>query len=39
MAYLGEEIKKLGFGIMRIPQKSEVMIYVEQNKFIMDKNM
>lgn len=22
MAYLGEEIKKLGFGLMRLPQKT-----------------
>lgn len=26
MAYLGEEIKKLGFGLMRLPQKSEGVI-------------
>jgi Predicted oxidoreductases of the aldo/keto reductase family len=24
MAYLGEEIKKLGFGLMRLPQKDDV---------------
>ena len=29
MAYLGEEIKKLGFGLMRLPQKSEGVIDVE----------
>ena len=31
MAYLGEEIKKLGFGLMRLPQKSEGVIDVEQS--------
>ena len=30
MAYLGEEIKKLGFGLMSLPQKSEGVIDVEQ---------
>ena len=36
MAYLGEEIKKLGFGLMRLPQKSEGMIDVEQTKVMVD---
>ena len=31
MAYLGENIKKLGFGLMRLPQKDE-KIDVEQVK-------
>ena len=31
MAYLGEDIKKLGFGLMRLPQKDNV-IDVEQVK-------
>ena len=29
MAYLGENIKKLGFGLMRLPQKDE-SIFVER---------
>ena len=37
MAYLGEEIKKLGFGLMRLPQKSEGVIDVEQTKVMVDK--
>lgn len=35
MAYLGEEIKKLGFGLMRLPQKDGV-IDVEQTKEMVD---
>lgn len=36
MAYLGEDIKKLGFGLMRLPVKDEV-IDVEQVKVMVDK--
>ncbi len=36
MAYLGEEIKKLGFGLMRLPQKDGA-IDVEQVKVMVDK--
>ena len=35
MGYLGEEIKKLGFGLMRLPQKDGV-IDVEQVKEMVD---
>jgi len=35
MAYLGEEIKKLGFGLMRLPQKDE-KIDVDQVKVMVD---
>ena len=35
MAYLGEEIKKLGFGLMRLPQKDGV-IDIEQTKQMTD---
>ncbi len=35
MAYLGEDIKKLGFGLMRLPKKDEV-IDVEQVKQMVD---
>ena len=35
MAYLGEDIKKLGFGLMRLPQKDE-KIDVEQVKQMVD---
>ena len=35
MAYLGEEIRKLGFGLMRLPQKDGV-IDVEETKAIVD---
>ena len=38
MAYLGENIKKLGFGLMRLPQKDGV-IDVEQVKVMVDKFM
>lgn len=36
MSYLGEDIKKLGFGLMRLPQKDEA-IDVEQVKVMVDK--
>lgn len=36
MSYLGEEIKKLGFGLMRLPQKDGV-IDVEKVKVMVDK--
>ena len=36
MGYLGEEIKKLGFGLMRLPQK-DGKIDVEQTKVMVDK--
>ncbi len=35
MGYLGEEIKKLGFGLMRLPQKNDA-IDVEQVKEMVD---
>lgn len=35
MAYLGEEIKKLGFGLMRLPQK-DGKIDIEQTKEMVD---
>ena len=35
MAYLGENIKKLGFGLMRLPKKDEI-IDVEQVKQMVD---
>lgn len=35
MLYLGEDIKKLGFGLMRLPQKEE-KIDVEQTKTMVD---
>ena len=35
MSYLGEDIKKLGFGLMRLPQKDGV-IDVEQTKKMVD---
>lgn len=38
MAYLGEDIKKLGFGLMRLPQKDDV-IDVSQVKVMADKFM
>ncbi|MDD3220870.1 MAG: 4Fe-4S dicluster domain-containing protein [Clostridia bacterium] len=38
MAYLGEDIKKLGFGLMRLP-KNEGVIDVEQTKVMVDKFM
>ena len=38
MAYLGEEIKKLGFGLMRLPMKDDV-IDPEQTKAMVDRFM
>ena len=38
MAYLGEEIKKLGFGLMRLPMKGDV-IDPEQTKAMVDRFM
>ena len=35
MSYLGENIKKLGFGLMRLPQKGDA-IDVEQTKQMVD---
>lgn len=35
MSYLGEEIKKLGFGLMRLPQK-DGEIDIEQTKIMVD---
>lgn len=35
MAYLGEDIKKLGFGMMRLPKKDE-KIDIEQTKVMVD---
>ena len=35
MSYLGEEIKKLGFGLMRLPQKDGA-IDVEETKTMVD---
>ena len=35
MSYLGEDIKKLGFGLMRLPQK-DGQIDVEQVKKMVD---
>ena len=36
MAYLGENVKKLGFGLMRLPKKDE-KIDIEQVKIMVDK--
>ncbi len=36
MAYLGEEIGKLGFGLMRLPKDAEGVIDVEQTKEMVD---
>ena len=36
MSYLGEDIKKLGFGLMRLPQK-DGKIDIEQTKTMVDK--
>lgn len=36
MAYLGETIGKLGFGLMRLPQKEDSTIDVEQTKEMVD---
>ncbi len=38
MGYLGEDIKKLGFGLMRLPKNGEV-IDVEQTKEMVDRFM
>ena len=38
MSYFEKEIKKLGFGLMRLPQKDGV-IDVEQVKVMVDKYM
>lgn len=38
MGYLGEDIKKLGFGLMRLPQKDDA-IDVEQVKVMVDQFM
>lgn len=38
MAYLGEDVKKLGFGLMRLPKKGDV-IDVEETKVMVDKFM
>lgn len=38
MPYLGEEIKKLGFGLMRLPKKDE-KIDIEQTKEMVDEFM
>lgn len=35
LSYLGEDIKKLGFGLMRLPQQNEV-IDIEQTKQMVD---
>ena len=32
MSYLGEDIKKLGFGLMRLPKIDENTIDIEQTK-------
>ncbi|MDO4961781.1 MAG: aldo/keto reductase [Eubacteriales bacterium] len=39
MAYLGEDIKKLGFGLMRLPMLEKNKIDVEQTKVMVDKFM
>ncbi|MBU5480956.1 aldo/keto reductase [Blautia sp. MSJ-19] len=36
MAYLGEEIKKLGFGLMRLPKLDDDTIDIEQTKKMVD---
>ena len=36
MAYLGEEIKKLGFGLMRLPRLKDETIDLEQVKQMVD---
>ena len=38
MGYLGEEIKKLGFGLMRLPKQGEA-IDLEQTKQMVDRFM
>ena len=39
MAYLGEDIKKLGFGLMRLPQVKDGVIDIEQTKKMVDMYM
>ena len=34
MAYLGENIKKLGFGLMRLPQKDEKIEVGQEKKMV-----
>ena len=36
MAYLGENIKKLGFGLMRLPKLEGDVIDIEQTKKMVD---
>ena len=36
MSYLGEDIKKLGFGLMRLPKKEDETIDIEQTKQMVD---
>lgn len=36
MSYLGEDIKKLGFGLMRLPKLEDDKIDVEQTKLMVD---
>lgn len=36
MSYLGQDIKKLGFGLMRLPKLDENTIDVEQTKKMVD---
>ena len=36
MSYLGEEIGKLGFGLMRLPQLDDKTIDIEQTKKMVD---
>ena len=36
MAYLGENIKKLGFGLMRLPKLADDVIDIEQTKKMVD---
>ncbi len=36
MAYLGEDIKKLGFGLMRLPRGKDGQIDIEQTKEMVD---
>lgn len=36
MGYLGEDIKKLGFGLMRLPQTEQGSIDIEQTKEMVD---
>ena len=38
MGYLGEDVKKLGFGLMRLPKQGEV-IDLEQTKQMVDRFM